>query len=424
MKVPYMNLGQQPAGTVVEVIMQGGEAFVEVLDDNNLGLLTDGQVHTYFGGPISGTFQCTLPTTGIWYVLGVSTAGPTQAQIFTTAPTPGGARLRWAQDAPPIELQSGDGPTRNGIPTVSSEDIDPLVEHQMDAPSVIFNGDSPIAAPAEAPSSLDLLDNAPNATLDGVDIDGDKIDDTIALGDAYNYRFANQGLLSVDNVQGSSGQQIPETKISVLQALTLSSKTDWVVPQNFLNNFNPSAVPNQEWAQAIVNSGLRYGIPPEVLAAQLDEESAVTWDPTIWTNQVETYPGPGDDGRGLGQFLPGTWNAIMPEYPVLDPTLPASHPDLLTQDPRTNPLLMIEAQARYDRQIINALKDNPQVAALGLTDVQVMLNGYNGGASYEGVVNGKNNNSEYGGYHNKVLQHHLPKFQLYPGSPPVLGVPR
>ncbi|AMT70641.1 DUF1883 domain-containing protein [Mycobacteroides immunogenum] len=49
MKVPYMNLGQQPEGTVVEVIMQGGEAFVEVLDDNNLGLLTDGQVHTYFG---------------------------------------------------------------------------------------------------------------------------------------------------------------------------------------------------------------------------------------------------------------------------------------------------------------------------------------------------------------------------------------
>lgn len=100
MKVPYMNLGQQPAGTVVEVIMQGGEAFVEVLDDQNLGLLTSGQTHTYFGGPISGTFQCTLPTTGIWYVLGVGTAGSTQAQIFTTAPTPNGARLPWAQDTP------------------------------------------------------------------------------------------------------------------------------------------------------------------------------------------------------------------------------------------------------------------------------------------------------------------------------------
>lgn len=110
MKVPYMNLGQQPAGTVVDVIMQGGEAFVEVLDENNLGLLTDGQVHTYFGGPISGTFQCTLPTTGIWYVLGVSTAGPTQAQIFTTAPTPNSARLPWPQDARPIELQNGEVP--------------------------------------------------------------------------------------------------------------------------------------------------------------------------------------------------------------------------------------------------------------------------------------------------------------------------
>lgn len=110
MKVPYMNLGQQPAGTVVEVIMQGGEAFVEVLDENNLGLLTDGQVHTYFGGPINGTFQCTLPTTGIWYVLGVSTAGPTQAQIFTTAPTPNSAPLPWAQDTQPIELQNGEVP--------------------------------------------------------------------------------------------------------------------------------------------------------------------------------------------------------------------------------------------------------------------------------------------------------------------------
>lgn len=119
MKVPYMNLGQQPAGTVVEVIMQGGEAFVEVLDDNNLGLLTDGQVHTYFGGPINGTFQCTLPTTGIWYVLGVSTAGPTQAQIFTTPPTPNSARMPWsrgydildaANNTLPAEFQSGPMP--------------------------------------------------------------------------------------------------------------------------------------------------------------------------------------------------------------------------------------------------------------------------------------------------------------------------
>ncbi|WP_394330607.1 lysozyme family protein [Mycobacteroides abscessus] len=280
------------------------------------------------------------------------------------------------------------------------------------------------ADPSQALSSQELLDNAPTAALDGVDIDGDKLDDTNALADAYNYRFANQGLLSVDNVQGSSGQQIPETKISVLQALNLSSKTDWVVPQNFLNNFNPSAVPNQQWAQAIVDSGLRNGIPPEVLAAQLDEESGATWDPTVWTGFVDKYPGPGDDGRGLGQFLPDTWNAIMPEHPVLDPTLPASDPDLLTKDPRTNPLLMIEAQGRYDRQIINALKDNPQVAALGLTDIEVMLSGYNGGASYQGVLNAMANNPEYGGYHNKVLKGHLPKFQLNPGSPPQPGAPR
>ncbi|AMT69958.1 DUF1883 domain-containing protein [Mycobacteroides immunogenum] len=123
MKVPYMNLGQQPAGTVVEVIMQGGEAFVEVLDDQNLGLLTSGQVHTYFGGPISGTFQCTLPTTGIWYVLGIATAGPTQAQIFTTAPTPNGARLPWAQDAQPIELQNGEVP--DGTATAVDEPVNP-----------------------------------------------------------------------------------------------------------------------------------------------------------------------------------------------------------------------------------------------------------------------------------------------------------
>ncbi|SKQ97806.1 Uncharacterised protein [Mycobacteroides abscessus subsp. abscessus] len=63
----------------------------------------------------------------------------------------------------------------------------------------------------------------------------------------------------------------------------------------------------------------------------------------------------------------------MPEHPVLDSTLPASDPDLPTKDPRTNPLLMIEAQGRCDRQIINALKDNPQVAALGLTDMRLCL---------------------------------------------------
>lgn len=252
------------------------------------------------------------------------------------------------------------------------------------------------ADPTQVLSSQELLDNAPTAALDGVDIDGDKLDDTNALADAYNYRFANQGLLSVDNVQGSSGQQIPETKIGVLQALNLSSKTDWVVPQNFLNNFNPANVGNnegawapagyeppavdaatrQQWAQAIVDSGLRNGIPPEILAAQLDEESGSNWNPKMWTG-FRDYPGPGDDGRGLGQFLPDTWNAVMPEYPILDRSgVPASDPDLMTKDPRTNPLLMIEAQGRYDRQIINALKDNPQVAALGLTDIEIMLNGY------------------------------------------------
>ncbi|OAT67176.1 hypothetical protein AWB85_13525 [Mycobacteroides immunogenum] len=135
MKVPYMNLGQQPAGTVVEVIMQGGEAFVEVLDENNLGLLTDGQVHTYFGGPINGTFQCTLPTTGIWYVLGVSTAGPTQAQIFTTAPTPNSAPLPWAQDAQPIELQNGEVPdgtaTATDQPQAPTEPLPPLSSDQQ-----------------------------------------------------------------------------------------------------------------------------------------------------------------------------------------------------------------------------------------------------------------------------------------------------
>lgn len=298
--------------------------------------------------------------------------------------------------------------------------------------------------PTQMLSSQELLDNAPTAALDGVDIDGDKLDDTNALADAYNYRFTNQGLLSVDNVQGSSGQQIPETKEGVLQALNLSSKTDWVVPQNFLNNFNPANVGNnegawapagyepppvdmatrQQWAQAIVDSGLRNGIPPEILAAQLDEESGSNWNPKMWTG-FRDYPGPGDDGRGLGQFLPDTWNAVMPEYPILDRSgVPSSDPDLLTKDPRTNPLLMIEAQGRYDRQIINALKDDPQVAALGLTDIEVMLNGYNGGASYNGVVNGMNNNPEYGGYHNKILKGHLPKFQLNPGPPPVLGVPR
>lgn len=299
------------------------------------------------------------------------------------------------------------------------------------------------ADPTQVLSSQELLDNAPTAALDGVDIDGDKLDDTNALADAYNYRFANQGLLSVDNVQGSSGQQIPETKISVLQALDLSSKTDWVVPQNFLNNFNPANVGDnasawvpdgvappppvppevrQQWAQAIVDSGLRNGIPPEVLAAQLDEESGHWWYPPLWTG-FRPYPIPGDDGRGLGQFLPDTWNAVMPEHPVLDRNVPASDPDLLTKDPRTNPLLMIEAQGRYDRQIIDALKNDPQVAALGLTDVQIMLNGYNGGASYRGVLNALANNDGRG-YHNKVLQDHLPNFQITPGPPPALGAPR
>lgn len=187
MKVPYIDLGELPAGTVVEVVMRGGEGFVEVLDDNNLALLMDGQAHTYFGGQISGTFQCALPTTGIWYVLGVSTGGPGQAEVFTTPPTPTGAMLPWAHDARPIETRSGhvpDGIVKAAEWKQAPGDLEPPVRIP----------EEPIAYTAEPFTSLGIeeggrgaKDNAGSELTnkqnmrgaEGVPINGDRISEIL-----------------------------------------------------------------------------------------------------------------------------------------------------------------------------------------------------------------------------------------------------
>lgn len=257
-----------------------------------------------------------------------------------------------------------------------------------------------------------------------VDIDGDGKDDTEKLAEAFLY---GQG-----QVRGSDGQLIPMTPERIMAALNLSYDTKYNVPENFLSNFNAAAVgggnldeeTRTTWTKAIVKSAMDSGIPPEILAAQIDEETGGTWDPTLWTGFGEhPYYNPdgtrsNDDGRGLGQFTSGTWNSLMPDHPITNFDADASTPNLEAVDPRTIPELALEAQGRYDRQVLGAILDDPRTAALGLSDTTLMLDGYNGGASYEGVLNAEANNPEYGGYASKILTEHVPRFQIDPSIPP------
>ncbi|GAS90007.1 Gp88 [Mycolicibacterium brisbanense] len=258
----------------------------------------------------------------------------------------------------------------------------------------------------------------------GVDIDGDGKDDTEKLAEAFLY---GQG-----QVRGSDGQLIPMTPERIMAALNLAYDTKYTVPENFLSNFNAAAVgggnvddaTRKAWTKAIVKSAMDSGIPPEILAAQIDEETGGTWDPKLWTGFGEHpyYNSDGtrsnDDGRGLGQFTSGTWNNLMPDHPITNFDADASTPNLATVDPRTVPELALEAQGRYDRQVLGAIHADPRTASLGLSDTKLMLDGYNGGASYDGVLNAEANNPEYGGYASKILTEHVPKFQLNPSIPP------
>lgn len=84
MKVPYLALGWQAAGTQMVAKHSGGQAFVELLDASNFQLLARAQVHTFYGGPMAGAeWEFEIPYDDSWYIAGT---GDGQLQVDQLMP--------------------------------------------------------------------------------------------------------------------------------------------------------------------------------------------------------------------------------------------------------------------------------------------------------------------------------------------------
>ncbi|HJT95553.1 MAG TPA: GH-E family nuclease [Mycobacterium sp.] len=92
MKVPYLNLGWRSAGARMVVTHEGGQAFVELLDANNFQLLSQDQIHDYYGGTISGLeWAFEIPHDDNWYIAGVGDGQLRVDDILPrVGPPPGG----------------------------------------------------------------------------------------------------------------------------------------------------------------------------------------------------------------------------------------------------------------------------------------------------------------------------------------------
>lgn len=150
----------------------------------------------------------------------------------------------------------------------------------------------------------------------------------------------------------------------------------------FMKNFNYTKVP-EAFRQPIIDYAYQYGIPPEVLSAQIAQESA--WNPTIKAGDYATT-----GSVGLSQATTNTWNGspFGKTHPVTPTNAGTAH------DPRNNPQLSIQFTAWLDRQ-----------GARAYPDTRHMLDTYNGGISSMGI-----NNAEANNYVPAILRH-LPDYQ-------------
>lgn len=176
--------------------------------------------------------------------------------------------------------------------------------------------------------------------------------------------------------------------------------------KELIKNFQlpESAVPPQfrdnipEYRKNILEAAIKNGIPPEVLAAQIEQESG--WNPDIQNSE-------GRDSWGLSQSEPGAW-AQTPTgqaHPLTDANRGTAN------DPRRNIAYAINAQAEYDRWCHEngdpLYPDDP---------LRSMLDGYNGGI-------GNPQAAENQGYYQGIVER-MHKYQIDPSvGVPKLGVP-
>ncbi|OBB25648.1 hypothetical protein A5792_28305 [Mycolicibacterium peregrinum] len=212
--------------------------------------------------------------------------------------------------------------------------------------------------------------------LEGKDDGGDgKSPDKPQTPDATNDRDIDLSKLTPEQKELIKNFQLPES----------------AVPPQFRDNI-------PEYRKNILEAAVKNGIPPEVLAAQIEQESG--WNPDIQNSE-------GRDSWGLSQSEPGAW-AQTPTgqaHPLTDTNRGTA------SDPRRNIAYAINAQAEYDRWCSEhgePLYPNDPLRS--------MLDGYNGGI-------GNPQAAENQGYYQGIVER-LHKYQIDPSvGVPKLGTP-
>ena len=110
-----------------------------------------------------------------------------------------------------------------------------------------------------------------------------------------------------------------------------------------------------KYGKEIATAAHRHGVDPLLMAVQIAQESL--GDPTAISHA---------DAVGLTQFISATWNHYMPENPIPramqgEPSDKRGYLQGTSADPRLNPALATEAQARYLKDLIS--KHSGNVAA-------------------------------------------------------------
>lgn len=85
------------------------------------------------------------------------------------------------------------------------------------------------------------------------------------------------------------------------------------------------------YSQPLIDMARRFGVDPNVMGRLIQKESS--WNASA--------VGPGGDAVGLGQFTADTWNSVMRGR------APQARRGMGASDPRLNPMLNLEATARY-----------------------------------------------------------------------------
>jgi hypothetical protein len=126
MKFTHYDLGSQPRGTIVEIILSGSAANICLLDSSNFQNYQQGRKHKYYGGLVRRSpARLTIPQSGHWHVA--------------------------------VDMQGLKGTTRSSIRIIPQEVLSPLPEYSSKPLSPLVrsvNSDFPITEDGQVESQI------------------------------------------------------------------------------------------------------------------------------------------------------------------------------------------------------------------------------------------------------------------------------